>query len=163
MDTTPYRDVFLTEAEEHVASMNKSLLDLEKRPGRLKPAGAIFREIHTLKSMSATMNYERTARLCHAMEDVLDAIRKKRIKLERCAGILFECFDTLESSLKEISENREELDTSLLTERLRTLSETDEGQTVDDQAAASAEQSVMSAAAKVQLPRYQYSQCRMMI
>lgn len=120
-DLSKYKDTFLSEAKEHVASMNRSLLKLEKNPKKLELVSDIFREAHTLKSMSAAMEYDKTARLCHTTEDVLDAIRKKKVKLDVCIDLLFESFDTLELNLKEISKNKEELDTDKLMQRLQAL------------------------------------------
>ncbi len=120
-DLSKYKDTYLSEGREHLASMNKSLLELEKEPAKVERVNDIFREVHTLKSMAATMNYNQTARLCHALEDVLDGIKKKKVKLESCADVLFECFDTLELSIKEISKGKEELASDTLVIQLQTL------------------------------------------
>jgi len=120
-DLSKYKDTFLSEAKEHVSSMEKSLLKLEKKPSKAEFLNAIFHEVHTLKSMAATMEYNSIAKLCHAIEDVLDAIKKKKIKPDKCVDILFECVDTLVLSLKEISADAEELDTSALVQKLQTL------------------------------------------
>jgi len=120
-DLSKYKDAFLSEAKDHVSSMEKSLLKLEKKPAKAEFLSTIFREAHTLKSMAATMEYEEMAKLCHAIEDVLDAIIKKKIKPHICIDILFECVDGLQSSLKEISTDADELDTSALVQKLQTL------------------------------------------
>ncbi len=121
-DLEKYKDAFLSEAKEHVEAMNNFLLKLEKSPNELELVSDIFREAHTLKSMAATMNYDKTAQLCHAIEDVLDAIRNKKIEIEKCVDILFQSFDDLESILKEISRGKEELDTTVLVQRLEDVS-----------------------------------------
>ncbi len=120
-DISKYKDTFISEAKEHISSMEKSLLGFEKKPAHTKFLDNIFREVHTLKSMAATMDYQKMSQLCHAIEDVLDAIRKKKIGSEKCIDVLFECFDILESSLKEISSDAEELDTQALVEKLQML------------------------------------------
>lgn len=127
-DISKYKDLFLSEAKEHLKAMNKSLLKLERSPGKLELINNIFRETHSLKSMAATMDYNDTARLCHAMEDVLDGIKKKKIKPDKCIDIIFNCFDTLEVSIKEISKGREELDTDMLVKKLEALFEEDQRQ-----------------------------------
>jgi len=132
-DIEKYKDSFLSEAKEHLASMNKSLLKLEKNPTELELANDIIRAAHTLKSMAATMNYHKMAGLCHAMEDVLEAIKKKKVKLGKCVDILFECFDTLELSSKEVSQDKEELDMDGLVQKLHTLVVRDEGQKTRDE------------------------------
>jgi len=123
-DLNKYKGVFLSEAKEHIDSMNKSLLKLEKAPGKMELINNIFRASHTLKSMASTMNYDKTATLCHAMEDALDSIKKKKIKLDKVVDILFECFDTLELILKELRKNKDELDTDNLVEKLQRLATT---------------------------------------
>lgn len=120
-DLSKYKDAFISEAKEHVSSMERSLLKLEKKPAKAEFLNAIFHEVHTLKSMAATMEYNYIAKLCHAIEDVLHAIKTKKIKRGKCIDILFECFDTLGLSLKEISADTEELDTSALVQKLQTL------------------------------------------
>jgi len=126
-DTAKYKDLFLSEGREHLEAMNKSLLGLEKSPERVEFLNEIFRHTHTLKSMAATMNYDKMARLCHATEDVLDGIKKKKVKLDDVIDLLFECFDTLEISIKQISEDKEEVDSAPLVERLQVLLAGDQG------------------------------------
>ena len=120
-DLTKYKDAFLSEAKEHVSSMEKFLLKLEKKPANAEFLSAIFRDAHTLKSMAATMEYEWMAKLCHAIEDVLDAIKTKKTKPEKCFDALLECFDNLGLSLKEIASDSEELDTEELVQKLQML------------------------------------------
>ena len=116
-----YKDTYLGEAKEHLASMEKLLLKFEKKPTKLEPISGIFREMHTLKSMSAAMGYHKTSQLCHAIEDVLEVIRKKQVKPEDYIDVLFECLDALEVSLKEISQNKEKLDIDNLLQKLKEL------------------------------------------
>ena len=156
-DTDKYRDMFLSEAKEHIDSMNQSLLELEKNPSELQLISSMFREAHTLKSMAATMNYQETARLCHAVEDVLDGLKKKKARASDYIDTLFQCFDTLELTLKNISENKKELDTAALVEKLQTLltaTDSREKTQVEDRADKSAEQSpeqsVLSAVSRVE-------------
>jgi len=120
-ELSKYKDTFLSEAKEHVASMSKSLLKLEKSPAKLELVNDIFREAHTLKSMAATMGYNKASALCHAIEDVLDILKKKKMRSEDCIDILFESFDSLDLTLKELKKGKEEIDTAALAERLGKL------------------------------------------
>ncbi len=156
-DIEKYKDLFLSEAKEHIDFMNRSLLELEKNPSRVQLINTIFREAHTLKSMAATLNYQGTARLCHAVEDVLDGLKKKKAEVPDRIDTLFQCFDTLELILKEISENKKEPDTAALVEKLQTLiAVEDSGQKsqMEDKSDKSAEQfpeqSMLSAVARVE-------------
>ncbi|MFB0555602.1 MAG: chemotaxis protein CheA [Phycisphaerae bacterium] len=150
-DLSKYKDTFLSEAKEHISSMEKSLLKLEKKPTKTEFLSEIFREAHTLKSMAATMDYNNMTKLCHAIEDVLDAIKTKKITTDKCIDVLFECFDTLELSLKEITADAEELDTDALVHKLQTLI-TQKEATTDyvDKSATSAAAKVESIEVKVE-------------
>jgi len=142
-DLSKYKDTFLSEAKEYISLMEKSLLKLEKKPGKAEFLSAIFRAAHSLKSMAATMDYLQMSNLCHAIENVLDAIKNKKIKPDKCVDVLFECFDNLQSSLKEIAADAEELDTDQLVQKLQMLITQKEAVTN------SADKSVPAEAAKV--------------
>jgi two-component system chemotaxis sensor kinase CheA len=116
-----HKDAFLNESAAHIENMNSSLLKLEKSPQDSALLHEIFRSAHTLKSMAATMNFHQIAQLSHAIEDILDAVRNTKLSLTKCTDILFECFDSLSLSLKEITVNETELDTQLLRERAQKL------------------------------------------
>jgi len=116
-----YKDLFLSEAKAHVASMNRALLVLERSPDNLQGLDEIRRASHSLKGMASTMRYDKTVALCHAIEDVLDAIKKREMQPAKCADTLFECFDALASALKEISRGKKESDNSALVKRLQEL------------------------------------------
>lgn len=124
-ELTKYKDTYLSEAREHVEAMNAALLKLEKNPSKLNFVSDIFRAAHTLKSMAAAMGYSKTQALCHAIEDVLDALKKKKMRLGDCVNPLFESFDTLDLSLKELKKNKEEADTAKLIEKLQQIAAVD--------------------------------------
>jgi two-component system, chemotaxis family, sensor kinase CheA len=121
-DLGKYKDAFLTEAKELLHTMNASLLEFEKSPQNMECVGVIFRAAHTLKGMSDTMGYVETTGLCHALENVLHGIRNRDLSPDKCIDILFECFDTLETTLKLLEKNKEELATAGLVRRLGSLS-----------------------------------------
>ena len=120
-DMSKYRDAFLGEAKEHVSSMEKALLKLEKEPARADSLNAVFHAAHTLKSMAATMEYDQMATLCHAIEDVLDAIRNGKVGPDRCIDQLLECLDIIRQSLQKIAADGQELDTTEAAKGLGTL------------------------------------------
>lgn len=118
-----FKDVFLSKAKKDLSMMNSSLLKLEKNPKDINSINDIFRAAHTFKSSAAMMGYEKTSRLCHAMEDMLDGIRKNRTKLETCIDTLFKCFDTLELTMLDIAKDKEELETMALIDQIYKLAE----------------------------------------
>ena len=103
MDSDKYLKIFIEEAAENMQGMNQALLELEKNPEEETNINNIFRIAHTLKGMSATMNFTKMAKLTHLMEDVLQEVRNKQIKLHsELIDILFDGFDALENYLKSI-------------------------------------------------------------
>ena len=76
-DMSAYKDVFLSESAEHVQAITEGLLALEGNPNDLEPVETVFRGAHSLKGMSATMGYVRTAELTHKMESLMDTVRKR--------------------------------------------------------------------------------------
>lgn len=105
MEMTQYLDIFIDESKEHLQAINQQVLLLEKSPEELSIVNEIFRSAHTLKGMSATMGYEDLASLTHCMENVLDAIRNKKITVTPAVlDVLFVSLDHLEAMVVEISE-----------------------------------------------------------
>lgn len=110
-DLKQYMNLFIEESKEHLQSMNDALLVLEKEKNNRELINEIFRGAHTLKGMAGTMGFTNMANLTHEMENVLDEIRNKGIKLsEDIVDILFECFDALDEIISYISEKGEEID-----------------------------------------------------
>jgi two-component system chemotaxis sensor kinase CheA len=93
-DMSQYTGMFITESREYIQNLNQSLLDLEKNVGRFpsgtRPTSAnrqrndpaaldeIFRYMHTLKGMSASMGFKKMEKLCHESENLLGELRNKR-------------------------------------------------------------------------------------
>ena len=97
MDTSRYADLFLTESQEHLSAINHALLDLERAPESTEPVNALFRAVHTIKGMSATMGYVQVAELAHALETLLDQLRiGSRPVTGEVVDALFTASDTLE-------------------------------------------------------------------
>jgi two-component system chemotaxis sensor kinase CheA len=103
MDVSQYLDVFINEAKENVQSLNTSLLGLESDFSNVSILNEIFRVAHTLKGMAGTMGFSRMTALTHHMEDVLDALRNKKLEANsNVVDILFKCLDALECYVNEV-------------------------------------------------------------
>jgi two-component system, chemotaxis family, sensor kinase CheA len=74
-DMAEYREMFVAEAQENLQALSDGALKLERQEEAPEAVDVLFRAAHTLKGMSATMGFEGLTRVCHAMEDVLDAVR----------------------------------------------------------------------------------------
>jgi two-component system, chemotaxis family, sensor kinase CheA len=96
MDLSKYAALFLAESREHLKSCNSSLLEWERDPAAVEPVDRLFRAIHTIKGMAATMGYEPVAQLAHASENLLDALRNgRRSATPAVLQLLFRAVDTL--------------------------------------------------------------------
>lgn len=73
-------DDFLNNAEEMMNALTQSLLQFEKNFFDPEIVNEMFRYAHTLKGTSAMLGYSCIEKLCHAMENLLDKIRKKQIQ-----------------------------------------------------------------------------------
>ncbi len=101
MDKTQYAELFLTESREHVSAMNHQLLQLERGVGGTEPVTAIFRAVHTIKGMSATMGYTSVAELSHELETLLDRVRRAELSVtSEVMEVLFRSADALEASIE---------------------------------------------------------------
>jgi two-component system, chemotaxis family, sensor kinase CheA len=101
VDTTQYAQLFLTESREHVSAMNHWLLQLEQGAAGPEPVSAIFRAVHTVKGMSATMGYTAVAELSHELETLLDRVRRSELAVTpEVMEVLFRSADALEASIE---------------------------------------------------------------
>ena len=100
MDTARYAELFLTESQDNLSAINHALLELEKTPTAREPVGALFRAVHTVKGMSATMGYNVVAELSHELETLLDLVRRgEREVTTALMDTLFAAVDTLERAI----------------------------------------------------------------
>jgi two-component system chemotaxis sensor kinase CheA len=125
MDISQYKDLFITEAQEHLDALNKFLLQLENDPNNLDVVTEIFRSAHTLKGMSATMGYDQLTELAHEMENLLEHLRTGDVPVTtNVVDTLFSCFDTLGAIINAIAEDRpEQIDFSGLVGEIRAVTE----------------------------------------
>ncbi|MEK6646141.1 MAG: chemotaxis protein CheA [Candidatus Firestonebacteria bacterium] len=75
-DLSAYKDAFLAEGTDLLTSLNQNLLRLEKDQKNKELINELFRIIHTIKGMSATMGFEKVTKLSHELENMLDKIRR---------------------------------------------------------------------------------------
>jgi two-component system chemotaxis sensor kinase CheA len=101
MDLSQYAELFLAESREHLSACNQLLLEWERNPSAAEPVGGIFRAVHTVKGMAATMGYGRVADLAHRMENLLDQLRRGgKEPSEEILQVLFRATDTLEKAVE---------------------------------------------------------------
>jgi len=120
MDLSQYADLFLVEAREHLTACNELLLEWERHPAAREPVSGLFRSVHTVKGMAATMGYARVADLAHRAESVLDSLRRGSTAVtDELLQLLFRTVDGLERAVELSVTGRErELDVAALTQEL---------------------------------------------
>ncbi|HMA43895.1 MAG TPA: chemotaxis protein CheA [Gemmatimonadales bacterium] len=100
MDLSQYAELFLAESREHLSACNQLLLQWERAPASAEPLAGLFRSVHTVKGMAATMGYARVADLAHRMENLLDRLRKGvAAPSGDMLQLLFRGIDLLEKSI----------------------------------------------------------------
>ncbi|HLZ46404.1 MAG TPA: Hpt domain-containing protein, partial [Gemmatimonadales bacterium] len=100
MDLSQYAELFLAESREHLSACNQLLLEWERHPASPEPVGGLFRAVHTVKGMAATMGYGRVADLAHRMENLLDQLRRGgKSPSDEIIQLLFRAIDALEKSV----------------------------------------------------------------
>jgi two-component system chemotaxis sensor kinase CheA len=98
--TRRYADLFLSECRDHLALVNHLLLEWEREPASREPLDRIFRAVHTVKGMAATMGYLGAAEVSHRMENLLDALRRGAGTVNVAQlDLLFRAIDVLERSV----------------------------------------------------------------
>ncbi len=102
MDLNKYAALFLAESREHLTTCNRLLLEWERDPGSTDAVAGLFRAIHSLKGMAATMGYGRLADLAHRTEHLLDAIRGGRAPAgPAVVDLLLKSVDALERGVDD--------------------------------------------------------------
>jgi two-component system chemotaxis sensor kinase CheA len=125
VNNAQYAELFLTESREHVSAINHSLLALERGAGGDEPVSAIFRGVHTIKGMSATMGYTSVSTLSHEMETLLDNVRRGARAVDApLMELLFQSADLLERAIEDSVEGNTGTDVAGMVQRLRSESTT---------------------------------------
>ncbi|PIQ28351.1 hypothetical protein COW36_04040 [bacterium (Candidatus Blackallbacteria) CG17_big_fil_post_rev_8_21_14_2_50_48_46] len=109
MDLSQYVGLFIDEARLHLQQCSDSLLVLENSPDNSAVLNEIFRSIHTIKGMAATLvefpYFEEISQLSHEMESLLDELRNHTIRLnDRIMDLLFACVDGLDLLIGNVSQ-----------------------------------------------------------
>ena len=109
MDVRQYADLFLTESRDHLTALNHLLLEWERDPAAPEPVGGIFRAVHTIKGMAATMGYAAVADLAHRIESLLDLLRRgERPATPAVLELLFKSADALDRAVGEAVAGRDD-------------------------------------------------------
>src|SRR3954469_22491176 len=124
VDLTKYLGLFLSETRERLAAMEKVLVGLDRNPGQGQAAGVdeFFRSAHSIKGMAASMGYQATTALSHALEDLMDPVRSGSAPLTRgTIDLMLAGLDKLRELVDKVEANqgKEEGDAGALVAKIR--------------------------------------------
>ncbi|MBI4521625.1 MAG: chemotaxis protein CheA [Gemmatimonadetes bacterium] len=109
MELERYAELFFTETREHLSAMNELILELESRPDNRQALDGLFRSVHTIKGMAATMGYTAMSGLAHEVENLLDQLRSGRRRADPgLVDVLLAGADALEMSVAHAAGERAE-------------------------------------------------------
>lgn len=102
MDMSQYRDLFVSEAREHLQTMSRLVVALE---AEADPDGiaALFRAAHSVKGMAASMELGEITELAHALEDLMDRVRKGMPLDSGVTDLLLEGIDNLQTMVGAVA------------------------------------------------------------
>lgn len=102
MDTSKYAALFLSDSRDHLQQCDGLLLAWEREPAVTEPVTGLFRAMHTIKGMAATMGYGQLAALTHEAEHLLDAVRSGRVVPSReLVALMFEVVDAIGAGVED--------------------------------------------------------------
>jgi len=102
---------FAGESNEHIASAEAGLLELETKADNKEVLNQIFRAFHTIKGMAGFLNLTDIGLLAHSAESLLDLARKGELALTgKSMDVVFEAVDTLKQMIQDIKDAVEQSD-----------------------------------------------------
>ena len=115
--------LFMQEVDEHIQTLEESLIRLELEPDNKPLFDATLRAAHTIKGSAGMIGHRRMADLTHHMESVLDQLRVKQLNLSQSVtDALLDALDVLRELRGEIlTLETAAVDIDLHVERLQSL------------------------------------------
>lgn len=102
-------EFFLVEAGEHIQSLNKGLLSLEKDPSDGAMIDELFRAAHTLKGSAAMMGFQGISDVAHTAEDMLAQFRSGSLPIRKdTLNFLFDSVDAAKLMVDGIASGKPE-------------------------------------------------------
>lgn len=125
MDIKKYLSLYVAEAAEHLAGFARDLVAIEQavRDGREAKAtvDSLFRHAHSVKGMSASMQFDGITALAHKTEDLADVFRREVARLDAVAvDLLLAAGDALTGMVQASATGAPPPPDSALLERLGT-------------------------------------------
>ncbi len=102
-----YRALFISEVDERLSALERELVELERQPNEAARIDEVFRHLHSIKGMSASMGQQEISRLAHRLEDLMACPRGSTAAVSRAElDVLLSGLDEMRSRMKAVTENR---------------------------------------------------------
>ena len=109
LDKSGIIEFFLVEAGEHIQSLNKGLLSLERDPADTAMIDELFRAAHTLKGSAAMMGFQGVSDVAHKTEDMLGQFRSGTLPIcKETLNFLFDSVDAVKLMVDSVASNQPE-------------------------------------------------------
>jgi two-component system chemotaxis sensor kinase CheA len=100
IDLSQFRQTFLLESADHIASMESGLLELRSSPADIELLNSIFRAAHSIKGGAGSFGMMSLVRFTHSLENLLDRLRSLEIQAtDEVIDILLRSIDVLRALL----------------------------------------------------------------
>jgi two-component system chemotaxis sensor kinase CheA len=128
IDLSQFRDTFLHESAEHVASMEAGLFDLRSAPADVEILNAIFRSAHSIKGGAGSFGLTTLVRFTHALENLLDRLRAMEIPAtEEVIAVLLQSVDVLRALLEAGEHDPQPENMASLLAKLQSFTDSESG------------------------------------
>jgi two-component system chemotaxis sensor kinase CheA len=123
IDLSQFRQTFLQESADHVASMEANLLALRSAPADIELLNSIFRSAHSIKGGAGSFGMTSLVQFTHALENLLDRMRSLEIQAtDEVIDILLRSVDVLRGLFGADADAAMPADAVELIERIEALS-----------------------------------------
>ena len=131
VDLSQFHQVFIDEAYEHLSTMESLLLAVDLDNPSLDDLNAIFRAAHSIKGGAGTFGFTDIAQLTHALETLLDLLRKEELSpTYAMIDAFLRCCDVLGNML-DVHQHGGEVDPTLIADLRTELLQLAEAETDD--------------------------------
>jgi two-component system chemotaxis sensor kinase CheA len=128
MNLDAMAEAFFEEANELLADFESGLLKLENSPDDTELLNRIFRCAHTLKGNSAMLGFDAVSHFTHALEDLLDKLRKADLHVDGSViDVLLRSLDIVKELVGE-AKGEGDVDNERLNEVLRAIGDMVKGE-----------------------------------
>ncbi len=97
---------FVTEAREHLATIERQMLILEQNPAQVEAVHAVFRGFHTIKGLAGFLDLHTIRDVAHEVETVLDLVRNGQFAVTPAlVDVVLAAADYLGQSVRSVEAN----------------------------------------------------------